>query len=212
MSAEDERSGSDPSETIALVAAYQGGSSGALETLLERYYPRVRRIVRARMGKLLLRSVEVEDIVQQVFMRVVRDLDRFSVDHDARFISWVATLVERELANTARDLQAHKRDRRREVALQALRGGGLEQSMSFDAPAEGPGPATQVGREELEDHLDACLGELREDLREVILLRNHAGGSWEWVAEQLGRPSADAARKLHARAMIDLRDLVQRAT
>jgi DNA-directed RNA polymerase specialized sigma24 family protein len=61
----------------------------------------------------------------------------------------------------------------------------------------------------MEEVLDECIGTLDEDYREVVLLRNHAGGSWSWIAEQLGRSSPDASRKLHARAMIELTEMVQ---
>jgi hypothetical protein len=44
----------------------------------------------------------------------------------------------------------------------------------------------------------------------VILLREYAGGSWAFVAEELGRPSAGAARQLYLRARDELRERVRR--
>ena len=52
--------------------------------------------------------------------------------------------------------------------------------------------------------LDACLHELSPDHLEVIVLRDFAGGSWEWIAKELHRSSEGAARELHHRAVIAL--------
>ena len=175
MSAEDERTGPDPTATIALVAAYQEGSSGALESLLERYYPRVRRIVRARMGKLLLRSVEVEDIVQQVFMRVVRDLDRFSADHtrvSSAGSTWSARLIR--LATSKPTNGSPPGGRRSKPCA------GARAVDELRRPGRGPGPATVVGRGELEDHLTPAW-RAREDPREDPAPQPR-GRLLEWVA------------------------------
>ena len=37
-----------------------------------------------------------------------------------------------------------------------------------------------------------------------MILRNYVGASWEHIAEAIGSPSADAARMMHARGMIEL--------
>ena len=55
------------------------------------------------------------------------------------------------------------------------------------------------------------LERLPEEYRELILLRNYAGASWESVAEETGRPSAAAARMMHARALVELGKLVRAA-
>ena len=50
-----------------------------------------------------------------------------------------------------------------------------------------------------------------EQYRELILLRNYAGASWESVAEETNRPSAAAARMMHARAVVELGKLLREA-
>ena len=54
------------------------------------------------------------------------------------------------------------------------------------------------------DKLRACLQRLKEDYREVILLRDFSGCSWETVAEEMGPPTADAARAMYGRARAKL--------
>jgi DNA-directed RNA polymerase specialized sigma24 family protein len=70
-------------------------------------------------------------------------------------------------------------------------------------------PIDATASEEQQKIVETCMQELPEDYRELILLRNYAGASWETVAEETGRPSAAAARMMHARAMIELGRLVK---
>jgi DNA-directed RNA polymerase specialized sigma24 family protein len=72
-----------------------------------------------------------------------------------------------------------------------------------------PLPLDATASEEEQRIVEACLAELPEEYRELILLRNYAGASWESVAEETGRPSAAAARMMHARAMVELGKLVR---
>jgi RNA polymerase sigma-70 factor (ECF subfamily) len=196
-------------DSVLLLQNYKAGDESALGELLARYANRVERIVRARMGIFLRSRMEVEDVMQQVFMRAVRDIGSFEVREDASLINWLARLAENELTNLARDQKAQRRDARREEAIARLAKSGLGTSLAFDISDGDPRVPSQVAAREMEEVLDECIGTLDEDYREVVLLRNHAGGSWSWIAEQLGRSSPDASRKLHARAMIELTEMVQ---
>ena len=61
--------------TIELVLAAQKGDAAALETLFSRYLPHVTQIVALRMGRRLGQMIEVEDVVQEVFIEVFRKDD-----------------------------------------------------------------------------------------------------------------------------------------
>lgn len=195
-------------ESIRLLEAHQAGDESALGELMARYSARVERVVRVRMGVFLRSRMEVEDVMQQVFLRAIRDIGQFEIREDASLINWLARLAENELSNLAREQKAQRRDAGREEALARLAKSGLETSFAFDISSGDPRVDSQVADRQMEEVLDECIGELKEDYREVVLLRNHAGGSWSWICEQLHSASADAVRKLHARAMIELTDKV----
>jgi DNA-directed RNA polymerase specialized sigma24 family protein len=57
--------------------------------------------------------------------------------------------------------------------------------------------------------LETCVAELSEELRELIILREYAGASWEEIAKETGRPSPDAARMMHGKAMLELSKLLK---
>ena len=77
--------------------------------------------------------------------------------------------------------------------------------------ATGASPSMEVAGREEKERFEECLELLPEDYREVILLRDFAGAPWEEVAQALGKPSAGAARMLHARAMAELASVYRRS-
>lgn len=197
-------------DTVALVARVNSGDQRALELLFERHYPRVRRILRVRLWGTVKSREELDDVVQLVMQRALTDLKSYEVREDARFIDWLARIAQHELSNLQRHHEAQKRDARRNVAMENLRSGDSPSGPGFEPSADSTGVLERLSRRELETIVDDCLAELSEDAREVILLRDYAGGSWAWIAETLGRPTADAARQLHARSLATLGAMVQR--
>ncbi len=53
-----------------------------------------------------------------------------------------------------------------------------------------------------------AISRLPEQYRQVILLRDYCRGSWEFVANELGRDSSHAARQVHRRAWVQARRMV----
>ena len=197
-------------ESVVLLQRYQDGEEAALNELLERYHPRVLRIVNARLGSKLRGKVDVDDIAQGTLMRAMQALKDFEVREDASLIYFMAKLAENEIRHMAEHFGAQKRDMLREEGLE-LQGANADDSV-FDQPlvSDSTSPGSKVERREMAKIVDECLSELNEDQREVILLRDYAGGSWKLVAESLGRPSPEAAMQLYQRARIALAARVQR--
>ena len=188
--------------SLELVARAQSGDGDAKERLFARYYPRVFRVVRARMG-VRLRALEApEDIVQNTFLAALSALERFEAREDAALIDWFARLTENQLRTAAKHHGAEKR----------------AQPAAPDAPAPDepasrePSPLERLTHAEQARLLDECIAELPDDEREALVLRDHADASWALVAERLGRPTEGAARELHRRAQVRLMELFRRRT
>jgi RNA polymerase sigma-70 factor (subfamily 1) len=195
--------------SVDLVHRAQTGDREALNRLFTRYYDRVQRIVRARLGSKLREKVDSGDILQDTFGAAVAAFDRFEMRDHASFIRWLATLAERQI-NAAADYHgAQKRDRRREVPLPVVDPGMSSEDMRFDPTGREPTPLDKLTRAETTALVDACVHELAEEYREIILWRKNAGADWETVAEKTGRPSAAAARMMHARALFELQKLLK---
>ena len=197
--------------SLDLVLKAQEGDAQALNRLFERYYERVRRIVRLRLGAKLRESVESGDILQETFIAAVRSFENFEMREEASLINWLSRLAERQIIAAADYYGAKKRDQRRNVSLSGaiVDTGSVRVPLSF--PDQTTRPLDWLAATEEQKIVEGCLDQLPEEYRELILLRNYAGASWEAVAEETGRPSAAAARMIHARAMIELGRLLRAA-
>ncbi|MFT7643032.1 MAG: RNA polymerase sigma-70 factor (ECF subfamily), partial [Pirellulaceae bacterium] len=115
--------------------------------------------------------------------------------------------------NLARMVEKHvlaaKRDVRREVSLQ-------EMAKEMDRSAirlenvladKGPSPSSDFSRDERSRVLADYLAELPSDYRDVLVLRNLEGLSFNDVAERMGRNSG-AVRMLWLRAVEQLRKML----
>ena len=148
--------------------------------LFQRYIARVRQIVRLRLGAQLRESIASEELFEKTFMDAVKSLESFEKREEASLINWLARLAERQI-----------------IAL-----------ADYQAPEKRVEP-DETASENEERIVEECLHLLSEQYRELILLRNYAGASWETVAEETGLPNAAAARAMHARAMVELGKLIR---
>jgi RNA polymerase sigma-70 factor, ECF subfamily len=197
-------------QSLDLVLRAQQGDQGALDRLCQRYYDRVRRIVRLRLGVRLREMCDSGDILQETFMAAVKSLNNFEMREEASLINWLSRLAEHQI-NAAADYHgAKKRDKRRNVSLSSAIGDSSSVPAASLLPdARDPRPLDLAATEEEQRIVEKCMSDLGEEYRELILLRNYAGASWETVAEETGRPSAAAARMMHTRAIVELAKLVR---
>ena len=193
-----------PADSVTLLRRAQDGDRSAYEGLFARYYSRVHRIVRARMGERLRRYDDPEDLVQNTFIQAIHSFDSFEVREDARLIDWFAKLVEHQVLKSDRHHGALKRDRERDVVLRDVRDRIASGEIELEPVRSDTAIVDRVANEEHKRILDECLAELPEQQREVILLRDYAQGSWDWIARELDRPSVAAAREFHRRALLRL--------
>jgi RNA polymerase sigma-70 factor (subfamily 1) len=196
-------------QSIDLVKRAQGGDDTALDDLIQRYYPKVRQIVRLRLGRGLRRWLDSEDILQGTFIGAVRTFDRFEMRDESSLLHWLGKIAEHQIKDAADYHYAQKRDGRREQSLRVSSPSDSTEDMQMD-PAGDNVPAIDgvIDGERLEAIEDA-IPDLREDYREVILMRDYEGASWATVAELMGSPSPDAARMHYARAIAELTRLVR---
>jgi RNA polymerase sigma-70 factor (ECF subfamily) len=197
---------SDEPATVELVRRAQHGDAAAREALFARYGGRVLAIVRARLGVRLRGNLESGDILQEALLEALRGLERFEMREESSLIRWLAQLVEHRITARASYHAASKRDAP-VVPLEGEPSAGV--SLASELSAHQPGPATELVAREATDSVQSALAELPERQRELVLLRDYAGASWEEVARAVSAPSAAAARMLHARALVRLGALLR---
>ena len=179
----------DPdSDVVALVA--NGDMTGALRRLMQRHGTAVYRYCREALRDATL----ADDVQQQVFIEAFRDLRRFSGRSTVR--TWLFAIARHRV------LDAAKARRRAQSHVDAN-----DPAVVLD-PRPPPGEAIDDVR--LREALLACLQELREQVRTVLLLRFQQGFTFEEMAvvcrERSGTLQAKVTRALPVlRACIESR-------
>lgn len=141
-----------------------------------------------RLSLRILRNEEAaKDAVQEAFVKAYVALDRF--EGRSKFSTWFHRLVVNQCFDMRRKEHA---DRRVDVAdadaLERLAVG------SEDAP-EMPEPAALRG--ELREQLAEAIGELPDDARQTLLLREVDGLSYAEIAKSLRVPKGTVMSRLH---------------
>ncbi len=199
-------------ESVDLVRRGQQGDHAAFGELVERYQDRVRRIVSIRMGLQFRGLLDSLDLAQETWMAALRGLPDFEPRDHGSIIRWLARIAENEVLDAAKREHAARRDRRRERAgaeLGATSGDGPGAAAALPASPE-PSPSEVASRHELREAYDACVAELPDSFREVVLLRDYSLLDWPSVSEQLGRPNIHATQELYRRALLRLGELLRR--
>jgi RNA polymerase sigma-70 factor, ECF subfamily len=150
-----------------LVADCLGGDRSAFAQLVGRHQSRVI----AMANRALRDGAQAEDLAQEVFVRAYRSLSRF--EPSRRFGPWLMAIT----ANRIRD-HYKSRARRNEVPFE----------VDDLTPGEGSTPADQAAARQVLVRLEAGIGTLPEETREILRLRFMLGYDYEEVAETLSLP------------------------
>lgn len=195
------------SESGVLIRRYRQGDTAALNELLQHYYPLVKRIVRARLGKRLGQYYDDDDFIQDTFLQAIRAIEGAEIRDSASFRGWLAAITERQILGAHRYHTSAKNDWDRELNPNADK--STDGMVEIGSDRE-PSPSRPAKEDEYQDLIDQCMAELPEDEREVILMRHYMEHSWKEITAKLNRPSVDAARQLRDRALQRLNEIVRR--
>ena len=182
-----------------LVRRIREGDDAAARLLFERHLPALRARARSRLPSALKSKVAESDVIQEAYLAAFLAIDGFEDRGDGSFAAWLRRILERRIANEVRDgLVARKRDARREVRIPTGTG-------AAGAAMDQLSPSAEVIADEDATRVRAARNSLSSDHRAVIALVHDEGLTLAAAGERMGR-SADATRKLYARAVAELAD------
>lgn len=180
--------------TLQLLQRARAGDRTALETLIARYLPRLKRWASGRMPIWARDVADTDDIVQEAVLRTFARLDDFEPRREGALQAY----LRQAILNRIRD--------------ELRRAGSRTPSIELDphSPDPGASPFEYAVGTEMAERYEAALTSLSDDDREAIVARVELGGTYEEVAAALGKPTADAARMAVGRALLRLAEAMGR--
>jgi len=156
----------------ALIRRYLGGEQAAFEELYKRYQPRLAGFC----FRLLLDSTAAEDVVQSVFVKALESIH--TLRNPESFYSWLFTLARNEVYGT---LRAKRSNGTVELSEEVW-----DEETPFDSAVRGE--TVEIVRE--------CLDHLKVEYREVLILRQFEGLSYNQIAEITGNTTSSVESRL----------------
>jgi RNA polymerase sigma-70 factor (ECF subfamily) len=192
--------------TALLLAGVRNGDPDALRALLVRDLEWITSYVHRHLGGVVRQRAETQDVVQEVFVRLLERGPHFSVGSRGLFRRLMAHIIQNTLVSMARRYGAAARTPERERSL----GSGTVLYLEGDAPRRPVTPPPEhAARAEERDWIRLAL-ELLDPLDQAILrLRDWEELPFAEAGRQVGL-AEDAARMRYQRALHKLMRCVVR--
>jgi RNA polymerase sigma-70 factor, ECF subfamily len=176
--------------TIELVVRAREGDRLAVEALLERCLPSLKRWAHGRLPVAARGALDTGDLVQETVLHVLRRLDHF----EPRHVGAMQAYLRQSVINRIRD--EVRRVSRQPMPVELSE----EPASDLTSPLEGA-----IKTEAYERYRNA-LTELSTRDREMVVARVEAQWSVQEIAQRFGMRTSDAARMAVSRALRRLAD------
>jgi RNA polymerase sigma-70 factor (ECF subfamily) len=179
----------DDAEDVRLMQLISRGDTAALEKLIERH----QTLVLGTVARMLGSNSEVDDIAQQVFVRVWKSAARYVPR--AKFTTWLLKITRNLVFNELRRSKRHAH-----VPMQT-------EPEAEDIPIKDEAvqtPDASLLEAELQQAIESAITELPESQRMAVVLRRYEDLSYEQIADILDL-SVPAVKSLLFRARTELR-------
>ncbi len=182
-----------------LMELFQAGNESAYNLLFERYKKRIYHF----LFRYTHNEGDSEDLLQETFMRVYRS--KHSYNRIAKFSTWLYTIAL-NLAKT----HYKKKTRMEMVSFHTDEG---QQSFEVTDMLEDRDlePDRMYQKRTVVRYIEKALQRISTDFREVLVLRDIQGLSYEEISEVTGFPMGTVKSKLN-RGRVQLQQLLRRMT
>jgi RNA polymerase sigma-70 factor, ECF subfamily len=183
-------------EDLKYVILCQKGETNAFEVLVERHQKKMLNIAFRMMGD----YDEACDVTQEAFVSAYKSIRKFKAE--AKFSTWLYRIVVNYSKNRLKQLSSLAKregvsiDDAQEKRSEAI----MNQSLVNNA-----NPGMQMEKREREAHVQKCITSLDEEYREVLVLRDIQGFSYEEIRAILKIPDGTVKSRL-SRARNALKD------
>ena len=165
----------DPEDDFRLVALAQQGDMSAYDALVTRHRGRIFAMIR----NMIHQEADAWDISQEVFIKAWHALPKFEAK--ARFSTWLYRIAHNAVYDWTRKRKIESAGELNDEIFERER----IDSASFTTPSGGESPADSMAYGELRVKIQAALGKLSPEHREVVLLKDVQGLSYKEIAEAM---------------------------
>lgn len=177
-----------------MVQRVREGDDEALQDLIERHLAPLRRFLSGRLPRWARDLADTDDLVQDTLLKTFKRIETF----DVRGPGALQAYLRQAVMNRLRD------ELRRQGRLPAF-----VDANDMELTAEGSPLEETIGHEAAARYV-AALARLEPEEREAIIGRVEMEYSYADLADVLGKPTPDAARKATRRALLRLAEEMKR--
>jgi RNA polymerase sigma-70 factor, ECF subfamily len=185
-------------DDAGFVARCRQGDTEAFSHLVRRHQKKMLNIAFRMIGD----YDEACDVVQEAFLSAFRAIEKFQ--EKSRFSTWLCSIV---LNHSKSHLKQKASRSRREAASPDSRFQFENGDVSSEPGAQEESVVERIEKRELETTIQECIGSLDDEQREVLVLRDIQGFSYEEIGLTLTLPQGTVRSRLF-RARNTLKDVL----
>jgi len=175
-------------KSVELVVRAQSGDAQALNQVLKRYLPRLKRWASGRLPWGLRTMLDTNDLVQEALIKALPHIATLEIRTDRALQFYLQRAVKNRII-----------DLKKRAGIRPAR-----EELSENIEAAGASPQDAAAAVEAFEQFQRALASLKKDERRAIMLRIELDLGYDELATQLGKPTADAARVAVSRAIVRL--------
>lgn len=187
-------------EDLKLITSCQNGNVQAFEALVEKYQKKMLNLAYRMIGD----YEEACEVVQDAFVSAYKAIKKFR--GEARFSTWLHSIVVN-----------HSKSRLQQMRTRVQREGtsiddpvqNEEGSSPREFPSSNPSAAEELEKKDVQAAVQECIESLDLDFREVLVLRDVQGCSYDEIRDILKIPDGTIKSRLF-RARNAVKDCLKR--
>ncbi len=152
----------------------------AFDLLVSRHSSHAYQIAYGYLGN----REDSEEVVQDAFVRIYRNLDKFR--GDAEFTTWMYRIIINLCSNKYRSNKSRKQSQHISVDAPLELPYGGSSTLKLELPDRNLPPDKELEYAELRQRTEKAMAELPDSYRQAVLLRNVRELDYDQIAELLG--------------------------
>jgi RNA polymerase sigma-70 factor (ECF subfamily) len=190
-----------PKVQIEVIEGCKAGDESAFAEIVLTYQKKVYNIAYRMLGN----REEAKELSQEVFLSVFGSIK--DLREDAKFEPWLTQMTLNQCRNRWKYLK-----RRRYFKTDSLNDPVETEDGEIERPVYDPSgnPETLFEKKMIQEFVQKGLMKLKEDQREIIVLRDIQGYSYEEIGKLFSLPEGTIKSRLH-RARMDLKEILERS-